>query len=147
MAQGLILTLVKAEDGERDLVRPRRALLQPDAVAGAPEEVAGRDEVAVPRGLELQPRAVPDERVQIPAKNAEDEMENQSFGQIATFAFVLRYDEQRPHSVCPMDTVEGTKNEANVGGRITCWVLLLSPPLSQSKKWPRTQWRGVGQDH
>ena len=62
------LTLVKVQDGESDLVCPGGSLLQPDAVAGAAEEVARRDQVAVPRSLELQPRAVPDERVQAPAK-------------------------------------------------------------------------------
>ena len=57
---------MKVEYGERDLVRPGRSLLQPDAVARAAEEVARSDQVAVPRRLELQPRAVPDERVQAP---------------------------------------------------------------------------------
>ncbi len=62
----IILTLVEVEDGEGDLVCPGRSLLQPDAVARPAEEVPGRDEVAVARRLELQPRAVPDERVQLP---------------------------------------------------------------------------------
>ena len=61
---------MKVEDGERDLVRPRRPLLEADAVARAAEEVARRDQVAVPRSLELQPRTVPDERVQVPGKCA-----------------------------------------------------------------------------
>ena len=61
---------MKVEDGERDLVRPRRPLLEADAVARAAEEVARRDQVAVPRSLKLQPRAVPDERVQAPEKVA-----------------------------------------------------------------------------
>ena len=132
---------MKAEDGERDLVGPRRTLLQPDAVAGAPEEVAGRDEVAVARSLELQPRAVPDEGVQIPAVNAEDKMENQcsvqspDVLQVAIFAFVLRY-EQKFHSICPMDTrVKGAlKMEPILVEALRCWVLLLFPPLPQSKK-------------
>ena len=64
-----VLTLVKVEDGERDLVGPGRALLEADAVARAAEEVARRDQVAVPRSLELQPGTVPDERVQAPALN------------------------------------------------------------------------------
>ena len=58
--------------GQCDFVRPGRALLQPNPVSGASEEIAGRDEVTVASGLELQPRAVPDEGMETSGKGEEE---------------------------------------------------------------------------
>lgn len=62
------LTFVEVEDGEGDLVRPGRALLQSDAVPAAAEQLPGGDQLAVLSRLEFQPRRVPDERHQLPGK-------------------------------------------------------------------------------
>lgn len=63
-----VAALVELQDGQRDAVRPRRVLLEADAVAGAPEQLARRHQLAVLRRLVLQSGAVPDERLQLPER-------------------------------------------------------------------------------
>ena len=55
---------MKVQYRERDLIRPRRPLLQPDAVSTPPEQVPGSDEAAFPGRLKLESGAVPDESVE-----------------------------------------------------------------------------------
>jgi len=71
------LTLVEVQDGQGDLIRPGAVLLQSDAVAAPAEEVARGDQLAVPGGLELQARAVPDEGVEVAAREGGEEGEDE----------------------------------------------------------------------
>ena len=57
-------TFVELEHFERDVVDPGTLLAQRDAVAGAAEVLARRRQLTVLGRLVLQPRRVPDERVQ-----------------------------------------------------------------------------------